>query len=376
MALSLVASGCSGSVTDGDGDDGGTPYVILDLRVAAVTSSSVTLAWTATGDDADVGTATSYDLRIWAEPITADNWGGAYQYEGEPAPRPAGQTDSVTVNGLTADSTYFFALAVCDEAGNCSNHSNCVGTTCFDDHVVEFSDANLEAVVRSAIGKPTGDIHRLELTALTVLDAGQKGIADLTGLEYCTNLRFVVLSSNQVSDLTPLAPLVQVLDMDLSGNAIVDVGPLARMSRLENLKLRDNSLVSIDSLATLTSLRCLLLDGNDISDLTPLVNLSALQYLAIEHAAVSNLVPLGGLTHLEQLLLGWNQISDVMPLSSLTYIKVLFLNGNQISEISSLLGNAGLDDGDVLQLMVNPLSERAKTVDIPALQARGVTVTY
>jgi hypothetical protein len=373
----LGLSACSKSTGGDDGDDGNNPYNILDLRVKSVTDSSITLCWTATGDDGDVGTASSYDLRIlMGDPITEDNWGSAYQYPGEPAPSVAGSTDSMCVAGLMEDSTYYFALVACDEATNCSGRSNCASGACFNDHAVDFPDSNLEAVVRLAIGKPTGDIHRLELMPLNVLDGGNKDIADLTGLECCTNLRFLVLPANHVSDITPLAPLAQMLDMDLSQNEITDVGPLARMSKLENLKLRDNSLTDIDSLGKLTSLKYLLLDGNDISELLPLVTLTSLQDLRIEHAEVSNLAPLSGLTHLEQLLLGWNQISDVMHLSTLTSIKVIFLNGNQISEISALLGNAGLDSGDVVQLMVNPLSDHAKTVDIPALQARGVGVTF
>jgi hypothetical protein len=376
-ALSLVPSGCSRNLSGGDDrDDGDTPYVILDLRVTSVTTTSITLAWTATGDDADVGSATSYDLRILDEPVTEDTWDEAFRYTGEPPPLPAGQTDSVTVSGLEEDSTYYFAISACDEAGNCSNLSNWVSATCFDDRVVEFLDPNLEAVVRLAINKPAGDIRRLDLMPLTALEARDKSIANLAGLESCTSLRFVVLSENHVADLTPLAPLVQMLDIDLSSNAISDVGPLAGMSRLENLKLRNNALVRIDALSHLRSLRYLLLDDNEISDLMPLADLTSLQHLAVEHAAVSSVIPLSALTHLEQLLLGRNQISDVMPLSTLTSIKVLFLNENQISEISPLLGNQGLGSGDVIQLMVNPLSERAKYVDIPALRELGVTVAY
>jgi len=53
-----------------DEDDGNTPYNILDVRVVAVTDSSVTLTWTATGDDADVGTASQYDLPITTVGLT------------------------------------------------------------------------------------------------------------------------------------------------------------------------------------------------------------------------------------------------------------------------------------------------------------------
>ena len=40
------------------------------------------------------------------------------------------------------------------------------------DEVITFPDANLEAVIREAISKPTGDIYQSDLEALTELRAG------------------------------------------------------------------------------------------------------------------------------------------------------------------------------------------------------------
>ena len=44
------------------------------------------------------------------------------------------------------------------------------------DETVTFPDANLEAAVRSAIGKTSEDIYRSDLRDLTVLSADSKGI--------------------------------------------------------------------------------------------------------------------------------------------------------------------------------------------------------
>ncbi len=41
-----------------------------------------------------------------------------------------------------------------------------------------------------------------------------------------------------------------------------------------------------------------------------------------------------------------------------------------------LVDNSGLQDGDLVSLSFNPLSELSRTTHIPALQARGVTVTW
>lgn len=97
--LGILSCSKKGSGGD-DGDDGNTPYNIFDLRVSSTTDSSVTLIWTATGDDADQGTASSYDVRYWHTWITPSNWDSAFQVGSEPHPSPAGQTDSMRVTEL------------------------------------------------------------------------------------------------------------------------------------------------------------------------------------------------------------------------------------------------------------------------------------
>ena len=59
---------------------------------------------------------------------------------------------------------------------------------CGGDPVVVLPDAGLQAAIREALNKPQGDIYASELAWLKELDAAHRGIQDLSGLEYCTNL--------------------------------------------------------------------------------------------------------------------------------------------------------------------------------------------
>lgn len=90
------------------------------------TTDSLTLHWTATGDDGTVGTAALYDLRVSGAAITADNWEQATVVDGLPAPAVSGTAQQCVVRGLTAGATYYFALRVRDDAGNWSALSNVV----------------------------------------------------------------------------------------------------------------------------------------------------------------------------------------------------------------------------------------------------------
>jgi hypothetical protein len=99
------------------------------ISVTASTSSAVTLTWTAPGDDGNIGTATSYDIRYSTAPITADNFSSATQVTDEPVPQPASSTEIFTVNNLNPGTTYFFALKATDEVGNTSLLSNIASKT-------------------------------------------------------------------------------------------------------------------------------------------------------------------------------------------------------------------------------------------------------
>lgn len=85
---------------------------------------SVSLSWTAPGDDAWIGTATLYDLRISTAPITSGNWNAAASVPGLPAPLASGTRQSTIVRALSRDTVYYFAIRTADDAGNWSAISN------------------------------------------------------------------------------------------------------------------------------------------------------------------------------------------------------------------------------------------------------------
>ena len=115
---------------------------------------------------------------------------------------------------------------------------------------VSFADPNLEAAIRGAIAISDGPIYPSDLEWLTDLNASGKNIADLTGLECCTNLTELHIDFNQISDISPLANLASLTELSLWDNQISDISPLTN----------------------LTSLMFLSLGGNQISNISPLVD--------------------------------------------------------------------------------------------------------
>lgn len=100
--------------------------------LAQAPTGSVTLTWTAPGDDGNVGTAAVYDVRYSTSLITNANFNAAQQATGEPVPKAAGSTETFTVTGLQPNTAYYFAIKTADEAANWSGLSNVVNKTTGD----------------------------------------------------------------------------------------------------------------------------------------------------------------------------------------------------------------------------------------------------
>ena len=271
---------------------------------------------------------------------------------------------------------------------------------------VHIPDSNLRAAIAETLGKnPNAPITVEEMKGLESLDASNKGIRDLTGLQFATNLERLQVAENQISDLSPIAGLINLRSLsfprsnvsDLSplaglinlrlihagGHSISDLSPLAGLTKLEHIYLPGTRLISdftplagltllkelyldggndisdISPLAGFTALESLGLSGNDISDISPLAKLTNLTWLRIDDNNISDVLPILSLTNLTWLSIGRNNISDLSPLAGLTLLKELYLDRSNISDISSLAGFTALERLGLLDNDISDLSPLA-----------------
>ncbi len=117
-------------------------------------TSSITVRWTAPGDDKNVGRAYRYDVRYSTSPITAANWAQASPATQLPLPAQPGNLQTCTIYNLLPSTTYYFRMKTADEKYNWSGLSNlyslttcggtCTGTSgnvdCSPDEVVDIAD--------------------------------------------------------------------------------------------------------------------------------------------------------------------------------------------------------------------------------------------
>ncbi|MCA9091868.1 MAG: VCBS repeat-containing protein [Planctomycetaceae bacterium] len=166
------------------------------------------------------------------------------------------------------------------------------------DPVVDLPDPGLQLAIARAMGIPTTlgangkpilarQIHATDLAELYSLDASNRGIYNLSGLEYATNLRSLNLSHNY---LTELALEALVPGRFTSG---VNVGAERGMRFIEYLSLDNNQIRSLKNLAGLTELKSLSANFNAISELTyrdenntlrgVFEDMQSLEYLSIDN---------------------------------------------------------------------------------------------
>jgi internalin A len=166
---------------------------------------------------------------------------------------------------------------------------------------VVFPDFALSESILEALGMEAGPIQSEYLEQLTILLAGSKGIADLTGLEACIGLEQLHLHFNQIVDLGPLAGLRLLNNISLNGNHIADISPLAPLYNLTSLAIHSNQISDLQPIASLPLLASLSI-GNAIESIEPLANLPNLSRLMIYVLPTADLSPLMQMGNLELLL--------------------------------------------------------------------------
>ncbi len=154
--------------------------------------STITVQWTAPGDDGNIGTAARYDLRYRTTGIigvdTLSWWNAATTVAGLPTPSPAGSTDSMKVRSLLPATTYYFIIRAADEVPNWSGFSNVAVKATSGDIIAPAAIADL------SVTSVTGTSIAVRWTAPG--DDGSIGTATRYEIRYSTS---VITSSNWAS---------------------------------------------------------------------------------------------------------------------------------------------------------------------------------
>ncbi|PEI70446.1 internalin [Bacillus wiedmannii] len=221
---------------------------------------------------------------------------------------------------------------------------------------------------RENLNTPITKEDLLKVKSLIVVEAKSKGIQDVTGLEYMTNLETLTLEEVKVENIQFISSLRQLKSLSITYGELKDIGPLAELEHIESLSLRDNKISDLSPLSQMKKIKMLDLNSNYIKDIKPLFTVTTLKTLTVANNQISNANLAGieqlknvkslslsnnGLTNIEhitpmkklvELDLSKNELENIEPVSRLSTVQSLNLEENYISDITPLSQLTGLYD--------------------------------
>ena len=210
--------------------------------------------------------------------------------------------------------------------------------------VVHIPDPNLRAAIAESLGKnPNAPITAEEMERLKELDVSDRGIHDLTGLQFATNLSRLNLGDsgrwgNQISDLSPLAGLVNLRNLSIWDSPVSDLSPLKGLKNLTRLVFSRTQVSDLSPIAGLINLRTLDFNVGNVSDLSPIAGLINIEYLGFPNNNVSDLSAIAGFVNLKTLYFWGNNVSDISPIAGLFNLVTFGSWGNPITDLSPFAG--------------------------------------
>lgn len=227
--------------------------------------------------------------------------------------------------------------------------------------VITFPDPNFEAAVREVIGKPTGDIVKGDVEGVTELDVSDKGIADLTGIEYFVTLEILICDNNNLITLD-MNKNTALTELECRSNNLtaLDVGKCTALSKLI---CYSNNLTALDvsKNAELSLLWC---PGNDLTTLDVSKN-TALTDIDCSGQGLPYGNGLSSLNvskniALETLQCTVNNLTE-LDVSKNTALTALALNGNKLTTLdvsnNTMLENLDCTYNDLIALDVSGNTE-------------------
>ena len=231
--------------------------------------------------------------------------------------------------------------------------------------VVDIPDPNLREVISEHLNlPPNAQFDQSDMAALVELNAVDRHITRIAGLEHATNLTRLYVARNNISDIMPIAGLTKLERLSMSSNPLSDLGAIANLTRLTRLDLENCQIKDITPLQNLSNLVELQLNRNQIHDLRPLAGLSQLTTLHLHQNDISDISPLAQLTQLNTLTLPVNPLSDLGAIANLTRLTFLDLGYCQIIDISPLRNLTELVE---LQLNANQIYDLRPLAELSQL---------
>lgn len=190
----------------------------------------------------------------------------------------------------------------------------------------------------------SGDSLIIEMAAtLTGLfDCMNSDIADLTGIEYFTNITMLFCDNNQLTSLPDLSNISTLSSLICYNNQIQSLPDFSENSQLAFLDCGNNLLTSLPDFSSNSALYSLRCSNNLITSLPSLTANINLQILNCSNNRLAGLPSLSANIALKELSCYSNRLTSLPDFSDNINLTDLNCSGNQLSELGDLSVNTNL----------------------------------
>ncbi len=231
--------------------------------------------------------------------------------------------------------------------------------------VISIPDANFEKAIRQNIKKYSGEIFSSDLKKIVFLEAGEKDISDIEGVQYMKNVKYLYLEKNSIRDISLLSDLYKLEKISLNQNRISDIRPLAQLTNLKVIYMHTNLIKDITPLKLLINLEELYIGGNSIKKIDTLSSLSKLETLYLGDNQITDMRPLASLKMLKELDIYANSTLDITPLKELKNLKEIYV---EYYAEESVLNDELYEKYDTMQKKAREIVEKVIKPDMTDLE--------
>jgi len=225
-------------------------------------------------------------------------------------------------------------------------------------------DPGLNTAIRDALGKPIGPLTQQDLLSLTNLNARNRNVRSIVGLEAARNLVSLDLQINRLTIFSLPSELTKLNALDVSINPLTNFFLPSGLTNLTSLIVESAGLTNLTLPTGLTRLNNLDLESNHLTSFNQLSNLTSLIALNLGFNSFTNFSLPGGLTNLSTFYFAGNPLTNVTLPPGLTGMTELNLSQNLLTSFTLPVGMTNLIE---LDLFFNQLTNLSLPDDLQNL---------
>jgi hypothetical protein len=194
-----------------------------------------------------------------------------------------------------------------------------------------FMDLSGDSLITDSASAFTGNI-----------DCSNQNIADLSGIEYFTNIYRLECNNNQLTGLPDLSAITTLLRLYCNDNQLTSLPDFSLNTSLLDIYCENNQLASLPDLSGNTALKHLICNNNQLTELADLSANIDLVYLHADDNQLTSLPDLSNNIELCELSCNNNQLTSLPDLTANTSLYDLACNSNNLTLLPDLSANTAL----------------------------------